>query len=317
MSITINNPVPDAVQSALFLPDTTSDFPEYQDKTHPVPIGWESVLSDLEQGKIKAVAAMLFIVANYFSSWQSNKTHNLSINNFSEYMGIVPSYVCKALKQANRFLKKLKSTRSGTIYGITKHDYAEEVPGFEREPKYLQIPYGFGSPIERLFKGHIAWKSCLVWIILKVHSNWVTGITEPTNMLELARLCRMGPQTICACIEELKEAGLLKRLSARNEAAVYQLLPKPKPKKKKRDSDEYGEDWFGHYTPTHVISRNYQYRICLKRGDFENRVGYNKWRRVSDHELHTAIPKEIVEDLKLAYDVRSSILRDHPDYCPA
>ena len=53
------------VQSTLFPPDLASDFPEFQDKTHPVPIGFESVLSDLQLGKVKSADAMLYIVANY------------------------------------------------------------------------------------------------------------------------------------------------------------------------------------------------------------------------------------------------------------
>ena len=290
-------------QTPLFQSDTLSDFPEFQDKTHPVPIGWESVLSDLQLGRIKAVTAMVFLVANYLSSWKSNKTHYLSINKFSECLGIVPSYAHKALTQCGRWLKKLKSNRSGTIYTVTKHDYEEDVPSDDREPKYLQIPYGFGSPMERMFKGHISWKSCLVWIMMKWHSCWRTGVTNPTNMPELARLCRMGSQTICRCIRELQEVGLLVRLSALNEAAIYQLLPKPKSKPGKAvEGKEYGEDWYGHKTANHVVSRNWQYRICLETGDFEKRVGYNEWRRTSDYERHNSVPKKIVEHLKAAYD---------------
>lgn len=290
------------VQTLLFRSDTSSDFPEFQDKTHPVPIGWESAISGLQHGKIKPITAMLIMVANYFSFWKSNKSHYLSINNFAEYLGIVPSYVCKALKQANRWLKKLKSNRKGTIYEITKHDYAKDVPDAERDSTFLAMPYGFGSPMERLFNGHITWKSCLVWIILKVHSDWITGITNPTNMLELAKLCRMGAQTICECIRELEEVGLLKRLSAKNEAAVYQLLPKPK---KKKEKDGHGENRYGYSTSTHQYSRNRQYRICFATGNFEKRTEKSlkgRWKPQSDYDIYNTIPKKIVEDLKEAFD---------------
>ena len=305
-------------QTPLFQSDTRSDFPEFQDKTHPVPIGWESVLSDLQLGRIKAVTAMVFLVANYLSSWKSNKTHYLSINDFAERLGIVPSYVCKALKQCSRWLKKLKSNRSGTIYTVTKHDYEEDVPADDREPKYLQIPYGFGSPMERMFKGHISWKSCLVWIMMKWHSCWRTGVTNPTNMVALAKLCHLGAQTICACIRELQEVGLLVRLSALNEPAIYQLLPKPKSKPGKAGEDKgYSEHWFGHRTKTHTMSRNWQYRIDMVTGQLEKRVGYSKWKRVSDYERHNSIPRKIVEDLEFAFNAYATILRDHPDYVPA
>lgn len=306
-----------AVQTDLFPSDTQSDFPEFQDKTHPVPIGFGSVLHDLKCGKVKPLVAMLFLVANYFSSWCLNKTHCLSISDFSEYLGVNASYACKALHQGGRWLRKLKSGRGGSIFALTKHD-REDVEELSNEPNYLWLPYGVGSPIDRLLKGDISWKSCLLWTMLRIHSDWSTAITHPTNMLELADLCNMGAQTICACIRELCEAGLLERLSGMNEPAVYQLLPKPKPKRGKTSGDnEYGEEWYGRRTKKHVISRNWQYRICLKNGKFEKRLGYNKWKRVSDHEMYNVIPRKIVEDLEFAYSAYCTVRNSFPDYQPA
>lgn len=303
----------------LFPPDVDSDVPEYpefQDKTHPVPIGFDSVLSDLQWGEVTAADAMAYIVVNYLSDWKANKSFNLSIAKISECLGVSRSYVSKILKRVDRWLKKLKPNRSGTIYEIVKHAYENEgSPADARDSKFLAIPFGFGSPIERMFKGHISWKSCLVWIILKVHSDWSTGLTNPTNMLEIAKLCRMGAQTVCECIRELEDAGLLKRKSGKNEAAVYQLLPKPKPKKKKRPKSKgYGEDWdtdwSANRTATHQMSRNWQYRICMESGVIEKRVGYSKWKRATDYEVHQVIPKVIVEDLNLAFESFHS-LRGH------
>lgn len=298
-----------SVQPSLFPPNSVSaspEYPEFQDKTHPVPIGWESVLSDLQLGKVKAADAMLCIVANYSSDWKANKSFYLSIKELAKSLGVAPSYISKILKRVTRWLKKLKSNRAGTIYSISKHAFDDGVPADARDSKFLAMPYGFGSPIERMFRGHISWKSCLVWIILKVHSDWTTGLTNPTNMIEIAKLCRMGMQTVCKCIRELQDAKLLKRMSGKNEAAVYQLFPKPKPKKKKRPKSKKITDWdYDHSqdrTETHTMSRNWQYRIDMETGVIEKRVGYREWKRATDYEVHQVIPKVIVNDLNVAFE---------------
>ena len=277
-------------------------LPTFETATHPVPVGLESIIFNLQQGEIKASEAMVYLVCNYLSDWKGCKTFYLSIRKIATSLGMSPSYVSKLLKRLGRFLKKLKANRKGTIYTIKKHD---DSPESGKDSRFLAMPHGLGSPIERMFKGHISWKSCLIWIMLKVNSDWSTGTTNPTNMIEIAKLCKMGLQTVCDCIRELQDARLLKRISARNEAAVYQLLPKPKVKKKKKEG--WGEDYYGSYTENHLMSRNWQYRICMKTGKFEKRIAYKIWKKVSDYELHNHVPKNVVRDLRSAFEILGKI----------
>lgn len=296
-------------QTSLFSSDDLSfNFPEFQTHTHPVAFGWDSILSDLERGKAKAADAIMHVVVNYLSNWKSGESHCLSVSRLSEFLSISESYVSKILNRMARWLKRLKTTRKGSIFEVVRHDFDPQVPASDRESDTFAVPYGLGSPIERMFRGHISWKACLVWIILKLHSDWTTGETDPTNMIEIASRCRLGLQTVCECIKELESAGLLKRLSAKNEAAVYQLLPKPKPKKKqKKQDDSWHDGTLGHSAGTHFVSQNWQYRISYAEGHIEKRVGYHEWERVSDYEIAQVIPKVIVHDLNLAFTLRSSL----------
>lgn len=272
----------------------TSQVPEYQSDSHPVPFGFTSILSALQFRESKAAETLLFIVINYLSNWKSNTSHRLSIAQLSQHIGISQGYVCKLLRRCSSWLSKLNSNRSGTVYSLTKHDTSSNLEGLEH--RFLSIPYGFGSPIERMLKGIISWKACLVWIVLKVDSDWVSGITHPTNMLKLAKSCRLGSQTVCACISELSEVGLLKRISAQNEPAVYQLFPKQKPPKKR--SSKPDELSCSNYTADHYYSDNWQYRIGLEDSIIEKRVGYREWKRATDYEVAQTIPEVIVNALR-------------------
>ena len=54
-------------------------------------------------------------------------------------------------------------------------------------PLSFAVPRGAGGVFERLFAGDIDWKAALVWLMLKLHSDWTTGITDKNCMATLAK----------------------------------------------------------------------------------------------------------------------------------
>ncbi len=128
---------------------------------------------------------------------------------------------------------------------------------------------------------------------------------------------RMSPQTVSNCIQELADAGLLKRLSKKHEAGQYQLYPKPnakpkpvhrrrKRKEQKRDTRDMkiDGDW--------RLSFNELWRVNVETCDIQTRKSRNKgvWRDLS---LGDSIPKTIQRDFDLcvqAYHNLQTELRD-------
>ena len=72
-----------------------------------------------------------------------------------------------------------------------------------------------------MFAGAISWKDALIWIVLKLKSDWTHGITDAMNMETLAKFVQMGKATVCKAIRSLTDNGLLKRLSERYECSIF------------------------------------------------------------------------------------------------
>ena len=105
-------------------------------------------------------------------------------------------------------------------------------------PLSFAVPRGAGGVFERLFAGDIDWKAALVWLMLKLHSDWTTGITDKNRMATLAKWVGFSKQTVCDAIKTLQEAGMLKRLSEKWECSVFQLYPKPYEKRAVRKREK-------------------------------------------------------------------------------
>ena len=263
-----------------------------QEQTHPLPFGFGSILSELRNDSVRAADAVLYIAMNYCSNWQSSKTHFLSQAKIADMLGLPRRFVRKILKRMSRYLKKLKTTRKGSRYEVTKHAYDSDtidetdLPVDDNgRPLTFAVPYGYGSPIDRMFRGQLSWQACLVWIVLRFNSDWRTGESRPTNHLKLASQCRLGAQTICDAIKELEKLGLVVRKTKMNEEAIYQLFPKPKSKKKADSKDNKSAD--GNETATHWYSNNYQYRCSKENAVIEKRISKKKWRPVRECDFHT------------------------------
>ena len=123
-------------------------------------------------------------------------------------------------------------------------------------------------------------------------------------MSTIRQWVHMSPQTVSNCLKELTDAGLLKRISKKNEVGKYQLYPKPntkpkpvhrrrKPKGSKRGVHDMkiDGDW--------RLSFNQLWRINVKSCDIQVRTSTKKglWR---DWALTgNAIPKAIQRDFDL------------------
>ena len=254
-----------------------------QEGTHPVAFGYGSILSELQNDKVKAVDAIVYFAVNYLSHWDSGRSQFLSQTKIAGLLGIPYRFVKKIMKRMYKYMKKIKTTRRGTRYEVERHVFDEsyEPDETDGDPPTFGVPHGVNSPIARMFRGDLSWQACLVWIVLRFHSDWVTAVSKPTSMLTLAKQCRLGADTICAAIRELEEKFLAVRLSQSNEAAVYQLYPKPKTKLKTKNlKDDITE------TKDHWYSNNFQYRCSRKNGIIEGRIGRSKWKRVRERKLH-------------------------------
>lgn len=299
------------------LPESTEyNIPQLTvDTTMQLPYGFCSALSDLMYGDMCAVEFLLLSVFNYRSCWDSGKTWKTGLRNLSELMGISVRYIRQKLSNLKEkgWLHVLSvGINTGSIYEVVHHNCdRDEVPTDKNgNPLKFAVPRGAGGILERMFSGDICWKSAVLWIVLKFRSDWKTGITNALSIDKLRKLLGMSPQTVVNCIKELTKAGLLKRLSKKHEAGVYQLYPKPdgkpkpvyrkrKPKKEHASNDKRMRDdgdW--------RYSYNELWRINVETNQIQRRKSkrFGIWRNTSEHERYTQMPKSMRDDFEKAYD---------------
>ena len=285
------------------IPHTTTE------STFQLPFGQSSALSALRLGTLKPVEALLSTVLNYRSNWDSGKTWKTSYRLLSELTGLSIRYIREALSNliANSWVQPLAiGTNTGSRYAVTHHNCrSDEIPTDKHgHPLKVAMPQGKGGILKRLFDGNISWKAALIWIFLKLHSNWKTGVTMSLSIESIRSWVHMSPQTVCNCIKELTKAGLLKRLSQPHETGVYQLYPKPntkpkpvyrrrKPKATKQETCEMKVD--GEWR----LSFNQLWRVNVVTCDIQTRKSrrFGIWR---DMTLGDTIPKAIQRDFDLS-----------------
>ena len=266
---------------------------------------------------LKAVETLLLLtVLNYRSNWDSGKTWKTSLRELSELTGISVRYLRDKLSDLmdNGWISRLsRGTNTGSRYEIQHHNCSRnEIPTDRNgNPLKFAVPRGKGGILERLFNGDISWKSALLWIVLKVYSDWKTGKTIPSSIQTLAKWLGMSPQTVSDCFSELTKAGLIKRLTPKHVAGIYQLYPKPnakpkgqhrrrKPKGQKRDRREMKID--GNWR----LSYNELWRVNVETGEIQTRKSRKKglWR---DLTLGDTIPKAIARDFDACILVYSQL----------
>ncbi len=275
---------------------------EIQESTMQLPFGEFSVLSELEKGELNAAQAMTQLMLGYRSNWRSGKTWRTSQTTLAQGLGISNRYVRNItahLKEMG-WLSVAKKPRGtdGTIYQLVLHncEMAMVPTDADGEPCTFAVPRGKGGIFERMNEGILDWKSALVWLMLKLKSDWRTGISDAVSLRALAKRVRLGTQTVCDAIKRLVKVGMLKRLSARHERSVFQLYPKPPEREKKapRQKPKQGSVRTVRRDGHWVYSGNEKYRLDLRSEEVyhkpERRRGV--WKRVR-HERRHEIPLPI------------------------
>ncbi len=279
---------------------------EYQETTMQVPFGMGSALTLLTmEHELKPVDAVIALTLNYRSNWQNGRTHWTSRRKFAELLGISTRYLRQSVTRLKDTLVRIVNVgQKGTIYELTHHrcDEADIPRDKDGLPLKFAVPRGNGGPFERMFAGEISWKACLLWVVLKRFSDWKTGMTNPCTMETLSKLTRFGKQTVCELITELREAGMLERLSKSHEISVFQLYPKPPEKRavKRRPAEQRREmrakgDW--------RYSFNEQYRINIATHEIDQKKG-GRWKPIRDCDRHR-MPGAIHRDFERAVIVAS------------
>ena len=287
-------------------------FVETQEGTLQVPFGEFSVLSALQEGAVTAFEAMTQLTLGYRSNWESGKSWRTSQATLAGCLSVSRRYVRETLARlkSSEWLSVAREpcqTRA-TVYQLLPHKCSPAMVPTDSDgrPLSFAVPRGAGGPFERLFSGDISWKACLVWLRLKLKSDWRTGVSDAVSLRDLASSVRMGMETLSSVLKELVGAGMLKRLSESYQKSVFQLYPKPpekKPVKRRKPASGRKErtmraegDW--------RYSHNEQYRVNVVSGDIEFKPSRKRglWQLVR-HERRHEIPLPIQRAFKLAVEV--------------
>lgn len=295
-----------AARQAL-LPGIPAGIPqEIQESTMQVPFGEFSALSALEQGELNGFETMTLLTLGYFSNWHTGETWRVSQDKLSKALGVSIRHIRCTLSSLmdKGWLSVLKRwcSRDATRYTVKLHNAENAMVPTDKDghPLTFAVPHKNGGIFERLFAGEITWRSALVWLRLKLKSDWATGITTPVSMGTLSRSVRMGTQTVVAIVRALADAGMLRKISKPYERSQFQLYPKPAEKRpakrrkvpvaKQREMRREGE-W--------VFSFNGCFKVSTKTGEIYQKASrwYGKWKKLREERYH-----EIPRPIKIAFD---------------
>ena len=297
--------------------ETPSIFVEVQEDTMQVPIGLFSILSDMMSGSVKSFDAMVDLCYNYFSNWDLGLSHSKSIREVGKLFTVSHQYVQQALKRlmTDGWLKRVSGGHKISKFQMTHHNSEDGYVPLDKDDRPLKcaMPRGHGGIFERLFDGDIHWKAALIWMLLKVNSDWCTGLTNPTSIKMLRQWTRFGTSDICKFIKQLEGAGMLKRLPRRpHEATVYQLYPKPPEKRRKRQPEEQEPPG----RPMRAegnwrYSFNEQWRVNVETLDIHYRPSKNApFRPASDYERFQLMPQAIRYDFDWICDLHNTVYQE-------
>ena len=280
---------------------------EYQESTLQLPFGEFSILSELKEGLVTAVEAIIALTLCYRSDWNSGLTWRTSTRKLAELLNLSQRYIRSEIEKMVQWIERMtlpKGNTAGT-FKVTHHRCEPAMVPMDNDnrPKSFAVPRGKGGVFERLFAGNIDWKACLIWLLLKLHSDWTTGVTDPITMKTLAKWTRFSKRTVCHAIQMLRDAGMLDRVSKPWERSVFQLFPKPykkravrrraKRKLEKSERREMRAEGVWRY------SFNELYRLNVETTEIERRFVKNRgrWQPLKDRERHD-MPKKIKRDFK-------------------
>ena len=284
--------------------------------TFPVPRAEFSALSALEKKKLTAAESIIYLTLCHGSTYASGASWCFSSPYLSKFLGKGMSrpYAQKllgSLKQKGWIEPIETENPAGKRYRVIHHlcDPVMVPLNEDGKPLTFAVPRGPGGPLERCEAGEISWKSALVWINLKLRSEWQGGIdtsgqTDKAAMHELSQRCRMDLTNFQNRITELEQAGMLQRLTPKSQLAIYQLYPKPYPRPASRPSRTPAPpsktlefDGEGYYNETHYYSLNKVYRCereALDTFDIEART-QSGWKKVSEFHRSQQMNPDIID----------------------
>lgn len=286
---------------------------EYQKSTLQIPHGEFSILSELRQGNVSPVETILTLVLGYRSNWSTGKTWRSSSRGLATLIGISHRYLRDTLHSAADWITR-QTPPKGNIAGtfkVTHHncDPDETPTDKDGQPLSFAVPRGDGGIFEALFNDTINWKACLIWLILKKHSDWTTGISNAISMERLAKWVHFGKATVIEAIKNLQAAGLLQRLSKKHECSVFQLFPKPYKERKQRTAPNKKQpERQMRAEGIYRYSLNEKYRLNTENGKIEHKKHKNRghWKPISDHHRYQEMPKAIIRDFDRIIEVIQS-----------
>ena len=274
---------------------------EYQESTLQLPFGEFSILSDLMANRVSPIEAMVALTLCYRSNWASGLTWGSSSHTIAELLHISQRYVRSTIERAVQWIQR-KTAPQGNIAGtfrVVHHRCEPAMVPMDRDerPKSFAVPRGEGGIFERLFAGDIDWKAALIWLMLKLHSDWTTAVTDAINMATLAKWVGLGKRTVCDAIKALKSAGMLQRLSKKHERSVFQLFPKPYENRARRKEKRQSEKLQAREMRSEGVWRyslNELYRLNFETAEIEKRTvkGHGRWQPLKDRDRHR-MPKVI------------------------
>lgn len=300
---------------------------EYEETTLQVPFGDFSILEALKAGKVKPIDAIVTLTLGYRSNWASGLTWRTSTRTLAKVIGISHRYVRDTLKNATDWINRATQPVGNTAgtWQVTRHNCDRDEVPTDRDglPCMFAVPRGEGGPFERMFSGDISWKGCLIWLLLKLHTDWEKrdGITSPLNMDTLCKWTGFSKSTIIATIAQLQDAGMLERLSQRWERSVFQLYPKPNTepravRRRKKRAQQKAEKQTDKNTAREMrsdgdwrFSFNEKYRVNVTTGEIQTRTGYGRglWQSTSEYHRAQVMPKKIREAFKQAVEAAQSL----------
>ena len=293
---------------------------EYQESTLQLPFGEYSIFSDLQANRVSPVEAMVALVLCYRSTWSTGLTWRTSSRELADLIHISHRYVRDVLSKATAWIqrKRFPKGNSAGTFQVTHHRCDPVLVPLDKDDRPLSfaVPRGAGGVFERLFAGDIDWKAALVWLMLKLHSDWTTGITDKNRMATLAKWVGFSKQTVCDAIKTLREAGMLKRLSEKWECSVFQLYPKPYEKravrKREKRQAEKSESREMRAAGEWRYSFNELYRLNVDTAEIQSRQVKNRghWRPLTDRERHL-MPKAIHTAFEQTLEAVRNLRRIH------
>ena len=290
-----------------------SIFVETQEDTMQVPFGTFSMLDALMEGTEKAFDTAIYQCYNAFSNWDLGLSHSLSTRHVGKLFTVSHQYVQQALSRLTdkKWMKRLSGKYKISKFELKHHlCNHEDIPhDKDGRPAKCAMPRGFGGLFERMMSGDVSWKSLIIWMLLKINSDFTTGITEPVGTKQLCKWTRFGTTTVSDCIKELEAAGMLEKLERRpQEAQSYQLYPKPYAERRER-TPEAERTWRDMRVEGNWrYSFNEEWRVNVKTADIQYSPDKKKpFRNASDYEKFQVMPKSIRRDFDLAVRIHSDM----------